>query len=101
MDWDEYHLKIIFNIIYHYLSIISFFHLNSYFSSFSIPFIILSNEIFEVNTFYNYFDFIIYIKEKKNKIASLDCLPNSLIQLYCNSNTVKDYDKLIKKYNKN
>ncbi len=34
-----------------------------------------------------------------NKITSLNNLPNSLIELFCD-NTIKDYDKLIKKYNK-
>ena len=34
-----------------------------------------------------------------NKITSLDNLPNSLTKLYCD-NTVKDYDELMKKYNK-
>ncbi len=35
-----------------------------------------------------------------NKITSLDNLPNSLIELK-SKNSVKDYDKLMEKYNKN
>ena len=34
-----------------------------------------------------------------NQITSLDNLPNSLIELKCDD-TIKDYDKLMKKYNK-
>ncbi len=53
----------------------------------------------EITSLDNLPNSLIQLNCHNNKITSLNNLPNSLIELFCD-NTIKDYDKLIKKYNK-
>ncbi len=51
----------------------------------------------EITSLDNLPNLLIKLKCQFNKITNLDNLPNSLIDFKCD-NTIKDYDKLIKKY---